>query len=116
MELNKQMNETETEMRKVEDSLTGYKECKEFIDKLTEFRKIKKKQMLEISDSEKAVPQIQSDTEGKADFFLTQKGDENSSSISSSEKQSDFDEYSYERRIGFDKKKLLELFQDIEEK
>lgn len=30
-ELNKSMNETETDMRKIEDSLYAYKECKEFI-------------------------------------------------------------------------------------
>lgn len=44
MELNKQLNETDNEMRKIEDSLLSYKDCKDFIDKLTEFRKSKEKE------------------------------------------------------------------------
>ena len=83
---------------------------------MTEFKKIKKKQMMDISDSEREEHHIPSDAEDKTDFFLTQKEAEDSNSISDSEEKSDFDELSYDKRIGFDKKKLIDLFQDIEEK
>mmetsp|Transcript_38276 Transcript_38276/g.37784 ORF Transcript_38276/g.37784 Transcript_38276/m.37784 type:complete len:109 (-) Transcript_38276:388-714(-) len=104
LELNKKMNETDTEMRKVEDLLNEFKECKDFIDKLAEFRSVR-------NESEEV-----SDTGNAPNTFLTQKENGSEPSNSSVSDESHVNEFNYERRIGFDKEKLLALFQDIEEK
>ena len=47
------------------------------------------------------------------DFFLTQKEQE-SESLESSEHPEEYNQFNYEKIIGFDKKGLLELFQEID--
>lgn len=91
-----------------------YIECKDFIDKLTEFRKNKDRdQILETSEGSEKLEIHEDLVEDKqADFFLTQKGE--TSSVSELHEESEEEGLSYEKRIGFDKKKLLELFQEIE--
>lgn len=105
------MNEIDAEMRKIEDSLSNYLECKSFVDKVSGYMKIKHKTgSNEDSDSEG-----DGVAEDKGpDFFLTQK--EEADSKADEDKSEEFDGHSYEKVIGFDKKRLLELFQEIEDK
>lgn len=81
---------------------------------MTEFRKNKDRaQILETSEGSEKYESHEDVVEDKpADFFLTQKGE--TSSVSDSHEESEQEGLSYEKRIGFDKKKLLELFQEIE--
>jgi hypothetical protein len=88
-------------------------ECKEFIDKLTEFKSHKEK--ANVADSiefDKSSEEVYAEDKGH-DFFLTQKAENSSVSGSNIDESEGL---SYEKRIGFDKRKLIDLFQEIEEK
>jgi hypothetical protein len=109
------MNEIDAEMRKIEDSLSSYVECKGFIDKISDYMNTKDEATaIEESESDADLKEDEVAEDKGPDFFLTQK--EDNKSVVNSEHYSEFDGVSYEKVIGFDKKRLLELFQEIEDK
>lgn len=83
-------------------------ECKKFIDELLEFKKNKDKEMN--IDSSRSSDELAIEQDEGPDFFLTQKNKETANN------KEDQESILYERAIGFDKNKLMDLFLEIEEK